>query len=393
MTIKHDKANPVKRILYLSSAGDVAGSEIALLQYLQHYESKRYEISVVCCQTGKFPSRLHDEGIPHVVTPLIISLKGILQPSLIIQNITSLWNIYRQLNDTSVDLVVTNDTMVLKILFLPLLYCRTPVIYHLRNYEWKRLWMVRRLFRKPHTHGIAVSNAVRKHYKNVVGIPDRLISVVHLSTPSTNARTSKKTKSLRRELQLSRNHRLIGLVARFDVWKGHLTLLRAIERVAKQFPAVHLAIVGEILNPETFPFLVEYKAKVLQYASRPGLTTRVHFLGWRNDMPNVFRSLDIVVNASESEPFGLVTLEAMTYGIPIIGSDSGGTPEIIVHEKNGMLFRTGDDADLAQHLLLLLQQPRRAKQLAVQGRATVRKHFTMQAYINSIEQQYDRILS
>ncbi|HEY4612776.1 MAG TPA: glycosyltransferase family 4 protein [Bacteroidota bacterium] len=202
---------------------------------------------------------------------------------------------------------------------------------------------------------------------------------------------ARQKESLRKELHLKRSNQLVGLVARFDVWKGHLTFLKAIERVVPQYPNVRAVVVGEMMNPETFPFLVEYKAKVLHYASRPSLKGRVHFLGWRDDILNILKSLGVLVSASEKEPFGLTVLEAFSSAVPVIGSDSGGTPEIIEHEKNGLLFRTGDDADLARCLVRLLNDRRLAQRLARAGRKTVEERFTIQQYVQNIERLHETL--
>ena len=389
---QHPKNAPT-RLLILSSAGEIAGSEFSLLEYLKHLDNNRYEFQVVCMQPGPFPISLQRADIPVTVIPLQLSRQAFFRFSSIKQNSAALWKIARLLRATAADLVLVNDTMLLKVLLLPLLFCKKPTVYYLRNYEWKRLWMIRLLFRKKKQHGLAVSRSVLNHYRTVVGIPAQAMSVAYVSVDASFRQQKKSTPSLKKELHLPRRAKIIGLIARFDTWKGHLTMLRAIERLAETIPSAHLVIAGETMNEKTFPFLIEYKAKVLQYAQKPTLAPRVHILGWRNDISNIFQSLDILVCPSELEPFARVVLEAMAHGKPVIGADSGGTPEIIRHEQNGLLFRTGNDDDLALCLARLLKNPRYARKLAAEGQRTVTRNYTMQTSIDTIEQVYNRILT
>ena len=378
-------------ILYLSSAGEIAGCEISLLRLLRFLNPNRFSPTVLCCQDGKFPDRLNDNGIRHEVIPFVLSFKKSFIPSVISQNIRSLWKVIRRVTDPSVAVVHTNDTMVLKFLFLPILLSRSPVMYHLRNYEWKRLWILRLLLRKRRQSAIAVSQSVREHYRTVVGVPAPNMTVIREAADPEFLRQRRSEKPLRKELSLRTRDQLVGLIARFDIWKGHFTFLKAAERVLQINPNVHFVVVGETLNPGTFPSVVEYQEKVLQFASRPRLARQVHFLGWRDDIPQILSSLDVAVCPSENEPFGLVILEALAARIPLIGSDSGGTPEVIEHGKNGLLFPTGDDGALAECLMRLLRNPILARRLAANGHTTVRRHFTMKQYVHTIETLYERM--
>jgi glycosyltransferase involved in cell wall biosynthesis len=117
----------------------------------------------------------------------------------------------------------------------------------------------------------------------------------------------------------------------------------------------------------------------------------VHVVGHRAEVPDVLAALDLLVCPSIREPFGMVLVEAMAAGRPVIASDSGGPPEIVEHGESGLLFKTGDAAELAEAVLRLLRDPALAARLATRGRARVAERFTRARYAGEMEALYARL--
>jgi glycosyltransferase involved in cell wall biosynthesis len=170
-------------------------------------------------------------------------------------------------------------------------------------------------------------------------------------------------------------------------WKGQHIFLEAAKRVLASGIKAQFVLIGGALFGET-----DYEAKLKEMATPLG--NRVEFLGFRNDVPDLLRGLDIMVHASISpEPFGQVVIEAMAEGVPVIGSDGGGVREIITHGNDGLLSPMGDAEALAKTLLGLLQNPAQANQLARGGYATVRQRFTATNNARQIEEVYTQMLT
>jgi len=145
-------------------------------------------------------------------------------------------------------------------------------------------------------------------------------------------------------LNLPKEEFLFGLIGRFDVNKGQLLLLDAMRICEnKDFSVV---LLGEPTRNEGDAYFDEMKQKI----NEAGLQDRVFILPFRKDIAVFYNAINCFVMASKGETFGMVTIEAMACGTQILGSNSGGTPEILQYGKLGLLFETMNSADLAMKM-------------------------------------------
>ena len=172
--------------------------------------------------------------------------------------------------------------------------------------------------------------------------------------------------------------------------KGIDTLIEAmIELVniqGKQYVKLSLAGSGS----------VEYEDHLRQLVNQAGLTDNVSFLGWvaPADMPELLRKFDVLVLPSIwPEPFARAVLEGMISGLVVVAARTGGTPEIIVDGKNGLLFRPNDPADLAKKIAHLSDDPDSRQQMIAAGRQTILDRFTMKKMMDEIENYLQEIAS
>ena len=129
-----------------------------------------------------------------------------------------------------------------------------------------------------------------------------------------------------------------------------------------------------------------------QMVEELGLKDKVIFTGFRSDMAQIYAAMDIVVLASNAEGFGRVTIEAMALAKPVVGTNSGATPEIIVDGVTGLLFTPGDSAKLADELAFLLNNPQVARQMGLSGRKIVEEKFNIRQNATEIQDIYDELL-
>jgi len=161
---------------------------------------------------------------------------------------------------------------------------------------------------------------------------------------------------------------LIISVGRLEAPKDHKTLLRALALL----DGVHLALVGDgHLRTE-----LESLARML------GIGRRVHFLGWREDVPHLLKAADVYVQPSRFEGFSLAVVEAMAAGLPVVASDVPGMAEAV--GDAGLLFSPGDAGDLAQKLRMVLDDRalrERLAKMACQRVAAFDIQKTVQGYL------------
>ena len=152
--------------------------------------------------------------------------------------------------------------------------------------------------------------------------------MVHNGVDLARLRRHRPRTEVRRELGLAPEAVVVGLVARLDHWgKGHREFFTALAALPDGYPVEALIIGGG-----------RREAEMRRLAAELGLAGRVHFLGQRDDVPDLLSALDLFVLPSHSEGVSLALLEAMAAGLPVIATAVGGLPEVVTDGENGLLI-------------------------------------------------------
>nr|WP_205516900.1 N-acetyl-alpha-D-glucosaminyl L-malate synthase BshA [Paenibacillus sp. SYP-B3998] len=170
----------------------------------------------------------------------------------------------------------------------------------------------------------------------------------------------------------------------------HMSNFRPVKRICDvidifadvnvQMPS-HLIFVGE--GPEL--------AKTVNRVKELGLTNRVHYLGKQNNVAEVIGLADLLLLPSEKESFGLVALEAMAAGVPTIGSDAGGIPEVVKHGIDGFLAPVGDTKLMAAYAIQLLSNPQLYSEFSLAGMQRARSQFSAATIVEQYENIYYKV--
>lgn len=227
--------------------------------------------------------------------------------------------------------------------------------------------------------GIAISQAIARFCIDVESAPPNKVTTIYYGLPLHELDRKAASAALRRELDLPPDSLLIGMVCRLIEQKGVSYGLRAFAHLAEQFPTAHLVIAGDgVLRPA-----LEAEAAAL------GIAGRVHFLGWREDTPNVLAALDVLLMPSLWEGFGLVMLEAMAQTVPIIGSAVSAIPEVIVDGETGLLVPSRDVPALASALETLLTDSALRRHMGLQGQDRLETAFSVGRMATSTLEFYE----
>lgn len=180
------------------------------------------------------------------------------------------------------------------------------------------------------------------------------------------------------------NSRVVLYVGRLVPEKGVQVLLRAFARLVRVHPNATLVIAG------TGPYAGELKA----LAASLGIAERVTFAGFvSEDTRNkLLAQSAVAVFPSLYEPFGIVALEAMSAGVPVVASRVGGLAEIVEHGITGLLFTPGDDSELFACLELLFSHPQLGRELRLRAREKVSRNYTWDAVAKKTLNTYQEIL-
>lgn len=170
----------------------------------------------------------------------------------------------------------------------------------------------------------------------------------------------------------------IGCAATFNIRKGHTYLLQAMVQVHARRPDARLVLLG------TGPDEAITRAEV----KRLGLTDRVHFLGHRADAHPLIAGLDVYVQPSVEEGFGLALIEAMATRRPVVATAVGGMMQTVDPDRTGLRVPPGDPAALAGALLALLEDPARGAELGKNASENVRQHYSLQRMLDQYDDVY-----
>jgi glycosyltransferase involved in cell wall biosynthesis len=157
--------------------------------------------------------------------------------------------------------------------------------------------------------------------------------------------------------------------------KGHDRLLRLLPDLLEQVPSVRIVVVGQADNDVD----QKYERDLLHKDH-----SHVQFLGQREDVPSLMPSFDILAVPSRHEGMGLVILEAMACGLPVVGARAGGIPEVVVDGETGLLF-DGDDAEgFCKALVRLCRDRELRTAMGRAGRLRVEQHFQRETQIRKV---------
>jgi glycosyltransferase involved in cell wall biosynthesis len=231
-----------------------------------------------------------------------------------------------------------------------------------------------------HVHRVAAVSAAVRDALLECGVPDEKIRVIHNAVDLARFDPAGvDRKKVRKDLGFAEDDIVIATAGKLHAGKGVFDLLRAAENIAKRYPALRLLYVGD--GPE--------RAALQEEAAGLSMHGRIVFAGLRNDMERMYAAMDLFVLPSTCrEAFGMVIIEAMAMGRPVVATATGGIPEVVRDGINGILVEPGDPAGLADAVSRLLDDDALSRRLAAEGRATVERQYSE----NAIGAAFERMM-
>jgi glycosyltransferase involved in cell wall biosynthesis len=228
---------------------------------------------------------------------------------------------------------------------------------------------------RPVARVVAVCEAIKGQLVRE-GLPADKIEVIYSGTDTGRFDPARADPGrIRTELQLAPGAPLVTQIGVRES-KGNDVVLRAFARIRAARPEARLLLVGA--RPAKVPPLAAL-------AGTLGLGAAVTIWGYRDDVPDILAATDVCVDAS---PVGLGITgslrESLAMETPVVASDAMGNPELVIPERTGLLFRTGDADGLADGVLRLLADPAWARDLGRAGRRRVIERFSTEAKVTRL---------
>ena len=173
----------------------------------------------------------------------------------------------------------------------------------------------------------------------------------------------------RAQLGLPAGRPLLGMVGRLQEWKGMHTLIRAMPDVLRKVSDAQAVIVGGTHDLEP-----AYGDRLRRLVADLGISSAVKLVGYQSNVPLWMQAMDLCIHASDNEPFGIVIIEALALGKPVIAGSAGGPTEILEDGETGLLVPFEDHEGLAAAITDLLANNRRREDLAQAGQQVARTY-------------------
>jgi len=347
------------------------GGELMLQQLLEHTQHTDIEWIVIFLEEGPLVNTFRDLGVTTHIVPAG-RLRHIHRYIQSVKEITSL------VRSVEADLILSwsgkphlYGSIAAQFAGIPAVWFQLgcPVGRHLS-------WMDRLITALPARCVFTLSKFGARGQKNLW--PYRPTRLVY---PSANLdkfdpETLPSPQEARQQLGLPTKGPIVGIVGRLQRWKGIHVFIEAMPRILESHPEVHGVVVGGKHDLEP-----DYPEMLADLISRHHLDDHITLAGFQDNVPLWMQAMDVVVHASDHEPFGIVIIEAMALGKPVVAGASGGPQEIITEEEDGLLASYGDSEALARQIIRYLDEPEFAASV---GRAARKRalDFSPKQYAN-----------
>lgn len=242
----------------------------------------------------------------------------------------------------------------------------------------KRRWQRRLLFAVcRHVH--VVSASVKDNLRDLGLDPQGRIVVTPNGVDSQRFSPPASAEAARQALGFKTDDQVIGIVGRLVALKRHEMLFAAFEKIAAEFPRLHLLVVGDGGAER------EHLIEVMRTHK---LAARIRWVGHQDDLPKYYQAMDLLAAPSEIEGLSNAVLEAMACAVPVLAHSACGNAEVIRHGVNGCLAQLDSADELATCLRAVLRDPADLQKLGQEARATVLQRYSMEAMAECYRQLY-----
>lgn len=362
-------------VLHTESSLGWGGQEIRILEEAKGIRKRGHRLKIACQPGSKLSIKAEEAGIEVIR----ISMGRISYPSAILK-------FRRMIENFSIDIINTHssrDSWLASI--AGRLSKRRPMILRTRHLSTpiSRSRLSRFLYERLPHKVITTGEAIRRQMIEDNGFDEKRIISIPTGVDLNLFDPERVNGTLRSDWGVPAYVPVIGMVAVIRSWKGHEYFVDAAGIVLKEFPEARFFIVGD--GPR--------KEIVSNYIKARGLQDSIIMTGQRDDIPHVMASFDIVVlpsYANEGLPQSLI--QAMAMGKPVIASNVGSIPEVVIDGKTGYLVPPRSPSAIAEKIISLLKDNGLRLEMGDEGRSLVSSRLSLEDMLNRIEALYTDLI-
>lgn len=368
----------MRKILYLNHVSELGGGEYCLLNLMVNLNKLKYKPILLLQEPGPLSKLAEKFGIQ----THFLKMRGWRRLKHIpINYLVTLKHLKKLINELNIDLIHCNAYRLNPYGVLAAKNARIPSLCHIRWFTKKD--HIKKFMLDKVDLVLTMSDYMASFFAGSNTKVKTVYDGIQISDFKNNITGRDKIRS---EFNLKKDDIVVGMVAQITPRKGHKDFIKASVAIRKIFPKVKFMIVGGAILDD------QLSMEDLEQYARDINAGNIFFTGNRNDIRDVFRALDFFVLPSHIEPFGLVILEAMASGIPVVATRSGGPQEIISDGKNGFLVPVRSARSIAEKIIYLLRNPDEAKRISKAAERAVEERFNVKRYAAEIEHIYELYL-
>lgn len=379
------------KILFLHPSPTLYGADITLLQLVRGLDKTYFECTIALPTAGPLVDAIQKEGgrVFFVDMPLFArkdySIKGVTY--FFVKAIKSYFVLRKIVKDNEIEIVHSNTLAVFSGIMLAI-FCKLKHVWHVHEIIAKPpllRYLLPRLAYKTADIVIANSRQTAVWIEKAVSKENKNIRTIFNGVDASRFHADFEPYSFRRELNIASEEVLISTVGRISRLKGQAIFIRAAGIVLKEIKNVSFIIVGD--PPKGQEHFLKELEELLE--ELPRVKEKMRIFSYREDINKVYSASDIVVVPStEPESFGLVAIEAMACGKPVIASAHGGLLDIVDDGVTGLLVKPADKGDLANAIIKLIRDQALRRKLGNSGLERQHRLFSEERYIREVSSVY-----
>ncbi len=371
------------RVLHIHVMPVISGSGINTYLSMVGVDRARYEVEFACGPDGPLNDMAMDAGIAfHPV-------RNFVQPISPFNDFRALRQLIRIIRRGKYQIVHTHNSKGGILGRIAAWWCRVPVIIHtIHGFAFhdsetafrKRLFIfLERRAAKMADKLIAISQPLQDWGLRLgIGKPAQYTKI-YSGIEIEKFRIDVDVRALRQQFGIGAHDFVIGLVAKLWDGKGHITAIDSLPQILAKVPHAKLVFVGE-----------GYLRPALEaHAAKLGVEQHVVFTGFRTDIAELNAMFDLSILISDFEGMGRVLLEAMVMGKPVVATNVGGIPDVVVDGKTGYLVAPGDPPALAEAVLKLALDPQLRSSMGAAGQQRITEQFSAATMVRKIVEVYE----
>lgn len=366
----------MKNVLFVHSSSDLYGSDRSLLNIVKYIDKNNFNIYVILPCPGPLVEEMKKvSGVNVEIFEVAVLRRKNLSIKGGLQYIKEFNSSYRYLSNfikkNSIDIVDTNTAVVF------------PGAITAERCKIKSIWHIREIINNNLEN--EVISFMMNRYANLIVANSRSTGAA-LKVDQSKVRIVYNAVEDKQDIFIQPHDKLtVGMAGRINRWKGQKLLVDAAEIVHKQLPDVVFKIAGDVYSGED-----HIKQELIQYIEERNLQEVVFLLGQVTDMQSFYSSLDLfVLPSTQPEPFGLVVIEAMEFGLPVVATNHGGPVEIIDEGIDGYLVDYKNADQMAVRIIELLSSSEKRKRMGENGQEKKKKKFSIPAMVKKIEDVFN----